>query len=93
MDPYHYHYFGMHFVWWIFWLMLLAPFLFFVTPVRRSTAQRYRENPFGILQRRYAAGEITTEEYEDRKARIERDWREPGGGPGSAVPRGPSVPV
>ena len=33
----------------------------------------YREDPLGILQRRYAAGELTTAEYEERKARIERD--------------------
>ncbi len=37
----------------------------------------YRETPLGILQRRYAAGEITTEEYEQRKMRIERDLLNP----------------
>lgn len=31
---------------------------------------------FGLLQRRYAAGEITTEDYEQRKTRIERDLRD-----------------
>ncbi|MEO8467221.1 MAG: SHOCT domain-containing protein [Gammaproteobacteria bacterium] len=29
--------------------------------------------PIHLLQRRYAAGEISTEEYEERKTRIERD--------------------
>lgn len=43
----------------------------------RGAAIEYRENPFGILQRRYAAGDLTTEEYEDRKTRIERDLRDP----------------
>lgn len=67
------HFIGMHFFWWIFWLLLIVPFFFIATPVRRTTARLYREDPFGILQRRYASGEITTEEYEDRKSRIQRD--------------------
>ncbi|MFN0087160.1 MAG: SHOCT domain-containing protein [Blastocatellia bacterium] len=29
--------------------------------------------PLKILQRRYAAGEISTEEYEERKSGLERD--------------------
>ena len=37
----------------------------------------YRDDPLGILQRRYAAGEITTAEYEERKTRIEQDLRSP----------------
>ncbi len=74
---YHYQFIGMHFFWWVFWLMMIIPFFFIATPVRRKTVQLYRENPFGILQRRYAAGEITTEEYEDRKSRIERDLLDP----------------
>jgi len=74
---YHYQFVGMHFFWWAFWLMLIIPFFFVATPVRRRTARLYREDPLGILQRRYAAGEITTAEYEDRKSRIERDMRDP----------------
>ncbi len=76
MDGYHYQFVGMHFFWWAFWLMLIIPFFFIATPVRRKTVQLYRENPLGILQRRYAAGELTTEDYEDRKSRIERDMRD-----------------
>jgi putative membrane protein len=77
MNGYHEHFIGMHYVWWIVWLMLTVPFFFLVTPVRRKTARRYREDPFGILQRRYAAGEITTDEYEERKSRIARDSSHP----------------
>ena len=33
--------------------------------------RKVKANPLGILQRRYAAGEITTQEYEERKKRLE----------------------
>lgn len=32
-----------------------------------------RRSPLEVLQRRYAKGELTTEEYEERKERLERD--------------------
>ena len=32
-----------------------------------------RETPLDILQRRYAEGEISTEEYDEHKERLERD--------------------
>ena len=73
---YHANYFGMHFFWWIFWIVLMLALFAVATPVPRRRMRLYRENPLGILQRRYAAGELTTEEYEERKARIERDSRD-----------------
>ena len=77
MEFYNGHFVGMHFFWWVFWIFLLIPFFSMATPVRRKTARLYLDNPFAILRRRYAAGEITTEEYEDRKSRIERDSQDP----------------
>ena len=65
--------FGMHMLWWLFWILLLTSFFSFVTPVPRTKARLNRLTPLDILQRRYAAGEITTEDYEERKARLERD--------------------
>lgn len=41
-----------------------------ITPVSRF---RQRETPLEILKRRYAAGEIATAEYEERKAKLESD--------------------
>jgi putative membrane protein len=73
----HYNFVGMHFLWWIFWIFILVPFFFVATPVRRKTARHYQTNPLGILLGRYASGEITTEDYEDRKSRIERDLGDP----------------
>jgi putative membrane protein len=93
MDGYHYHFIGMHYVWWFVWLILIVPFFFLATPVRRKTVRLYQENPFGILQRRYAAGEITTDEYEERKSRIERDSQSPKLQPLSPVPHDQDVPA
>ena len=67
-----YYWWGMSFLWWIFWLALIAVFFALATPVRRSQARLY-DDPLSILRRRYAAGQLTTEEYEDHKARLEKD--------------------
>lgn len=72
----HTGYFGMHFVWWIFWVILWVSFFSFLTPVKRSHMQKLREMPLNILQRRLASGEITVQEYENTKSTIERDSRD-----------------
>ncbi len=59
---------GMH------WMVTLVSW---AIPVPRRIVRLYREDPIGILQRRDATGELTTAEYEERKARIERDLRDP----------------
>ena len=65
-------FFGMHAYWWLFWVVLLIGVfaLFNRAPGGRP---RTPESPLEIRQRRYAAGEISTEEYEARKAVLERD--------------------
>jgi len=66
--------FGMHMLWWFFWIMLLVSFFSFSTPVSRKKARFNRLTPLDILQRRYAAaGELATEDYDERKSRLERD--------------------
>ncbi len=64
---------GMHLIWWFFWIILLVSFFSFSSPVSRKRAKLYRFTPLELLQRRYAAGEIKTEEYEERKALLIRD--------------------
>jgi putative membrane protein len=64
---------GMHMIWWLFWIVLLVAFFSFATPVPR---RRMRETPLEVLQRRYAAGEISTAEYEERKEKLTRDKAE-----------------
>ena len=61
---------GMHMFWWLFWIVLIVLFFGLATPVPRSRA---KQTPLEILQRRYAAGEISTSEYEERKEKLTRD--------------------
>ena len=64
---------GMHLFWWIFWVILIVLLFALVMPRQRRTMRTHRETPLEVLQGRYAAGEISTEEYEERRARLERD--------------------
>lgn len=41
--------------------------------VLSSFSRRARESPLEVLQRRYAEGEISAEEYEERKERLEQN--------------------
>lgn len=65
-------FFGMHMFWWLFWIVLIGTMFATVTPVPRSQL-RSGERALDILRRRYAAGQVTTEDYERRKALLERD--------------------
>ena len=71
-------FFGMHFLWWAFWILLIGALFSTVTPVPKNQL-RSGERALDILRRRYAAGQVSTEEYERRKAVLERD--EPHGVP------------
>jgi putative membrane protein len=62
----------MHWIWWIVWIFFWMLFLSFMTPMRRST-YREMQSPLQLLKRRYAAGEITSEEYEERRTKLLRD--------------------
>ena len=56
------HFWGMHPFWWLFWIIVLAALLMWGSPLRRS------DSPLELLRRRYAAGEISDEEYRHRVA-------------------------
>lgn len=67
---------GMHGGWWVFWMTAIIVGSLFV--IRSSTNQSIdigRPSPLEILQGRYADGDISTEEYEERKAQLEQDLR------------------
>lgn len=66
-------FFGMHMFWWIFWFALLVGGVSFFEPVARSQNKKHRSSPLEILQKRYANGELSDEEYEKKKSRIDRD--------------------
>lgn len=61
---------GMHLFWWLFWIALIVALFSLFTPVPSG---RRRETPLEILQRRFAVGEVSSEEYEERKEKLERD--------------------
>ncbi len=66
------HMWGMHWGWWIFWIVLILGLVWLVRGRLAPPATREpRESALDVLQRRYANGDLTTEEYEERKARLE----------------------
>jgi putative membrane protein len=60
---------GMHFIWWIIWLILIL--WIFVTPYNIPFQKLKKELPIDILKKRYAKGEITKEEFEEAKKTLE----------------------
>ena len=73
---YTWSFWGMNFIWWFFWLALVAVFFTLAVPVPRRRVRLY-DHPLSILRRRYAAGEISTDEYEERRTRLIRDLEQP----------------
>ncbi|MCC8425495.1 SHOCT domain-containing protein [Mucilaginibacter sp. UR6-11] len=68
---YSYYFGGMHLIWWFLWMMLL--FWIFVTPYDIPGQRRKKDTPLDILKKRLASGEITPEEYREKKSIIEND--------------------
>jgi len=66
------YYWGMHTYWWLWWLFIWLMFFSFFIPVRRNV-YRQIQSPLQLLRARYAAGEITSEEYEERLTKLLRD--------------------
>ena len=71
MFYYHYHFFGMHLMWWFFWIILL--FWIFATPYNVPGLKKKKDSPLEIFKRRFAAGEISKEEFFERKKILEND--------------------
>ena len=63
---------GMHAIWWVFWIGLVVAMLFWGggSSARQG---KTRETPHEALRRRLASGEVSTDEYEKRKALLDRD--------------------
>lgn len=64
---------GMHWLWWIFWLVLIGAVVLYAWGRPGEQRRRPRETPHEVLRRRLASGEITPEQYEERKTLIDRD--------------------
>ena len=66
-----YHYGGMHLIWWIICVILII--WIFGTPYQIPGEKRKPNSPLDILQKRFAGGSITEEEYDERKAILMKD--------------------
>jgi putative membrane protein len=70
---------GMHWAGWVFWILVIIGVIWLLTRSQyRSTSpppssESSNETPMEILKRKYAAGELSTEEYEERKEHLQRD--------------------
>ncbi len=65
------YYWGMNLIWWLLWMFLI--FWIFVTPYDVPGQRKKKDSPLDILQQRYAMGQMTTEEYKERKRILETD--------------------
>ena len=65
----HYQFWGMHFVWWIIWIIFL--FWIFALPNKIPGQRMHRDTPLDLLKKRFASGEISNEEYQKKKKIIE----------------------
>ena len=63
------YFWGMHYGWWIIWVLLLL--WIFIIPYN-IPGQRYKQDsPLDILRKRLASGQITNEEYLEKKKLLE----------------------
>ncbi len=60
---------GMHLIWWLIWGAML--FWIFATPYNMPGQRMKKDSPLYILQKRFAAGHITNEEYLEKKRILE----------------------
>ena len=64
---------GMHGLWWFFWMVFIGVLVFYGWGSPSEKRRRPRETPLDVLQRRLASGEIAADQYEQRKALLDRD--------------------
>ena len=66
------YYWGMNLIWWIIWMVLLA--WIFVIPFDIPGQRARRNSPLDILQKRFASGQISKEEYAEHKKILKEDF-------------------
>jgi putative membrane protein len=59
----------MHFIWWVIWILLII----WVYVVLLKRPYNKKDRAMHILRKRFASGEITQEEYLEKKKIIEKD--------------------
>ncbi|SDE42926.1 putative membrane protein [Pricia antarctica] len=71
MHGYDGHFGGMHYIWWIVWLILLV--WIFILPYNIPFQKSQKDSPLDILKKRYARGEISKDEYEEARKTLNSD--------------------
>lgn len=64
---------GMHVLWWLFWVVLIGSLALSMRGRPPERRRDLRVTPHEMLRRRLAQGEIDAQEYEQRKALLDRD--------------------
>ena len=68
---YYDNFWGMNFIWWFLWIIML--FWIFATPYNIPGQRIKRDSPLDLLQKRFASGQITNDEYQESKKILEND--------------------
>ena len=63
------YYGGMNLIWWFLWIIMLI--WIFATPYNIPGQRMKKDAPLDILQKRFASGQITAEEYYEKKKNLE----------------------
>lgn len=69
MNHNHFDFWGMHLLWWGAWLFLLI--WIFAIPYNIPGQRHKKDSPLDILKKRYASGEISNEEFHEKKKILE----------------------
>ncbi|MDQ2864079.1 MAG: SHOCT domain-containing protein [Bacteroidota bacterium] len=69
MNTYNGYFGGMNLIWWIIWMGVI--FWIFLTPWSIPGERRKKDAPLDILQKRFATGEITKDQYLEHKKLLE----------------------
>jgi putative membrane protein len=67
---YNNYFWGMYPIWWLLWIVVL--FWIFATPYYIPGQRRRKDPPLRILQKEFASGLHTKEEYQEKKNILER---------------------
>ncbi|WNH10314.1 SHOCT domain-containing protein [Thalassobellus suaedae] len=65
MHDFHGHFWGMHFIWWAVWIILII--WIFASPFKIPYQSSKKDSPLDILKKRFAKGEISKEEFLEAK--------------------------
>lgn len=69
MHYYEGNFWGMHFIWWVIWVVILI--WIFATPYDIPGQRKKKDTSLDILKRRFANGELSAEQYKEMKKTLD----------------------